>query len=354
MTALAGYGLNCGRDCSVGGALSAAGSGALAGGVGGAAFGALGGLRARGRSSSEEPAACPIHSFLASTKVLLADGSSKPISALKVGDRISNSQPGKAGLEAHPVDRVIKTETDHDFVNLKVKPNQVRRAVRGVVAGLAAAAAVVTGGATTASASTLTTTYHHPFYDVTRGEFVEAVNLQVDDRLQMADGGEATVEEVTPYHSTEVTYDLTIDSLHTYYVYAGDVPVLVHNCGGGVDAKGNSCDCAAENPTNWNTNSRPTFGHTFSEHGAGPRNTRSLTDRARSTGTDQGQWSNDADAAAFLRDHYDPSSGARQIPLEEGMGTVIKPDGSVVPATHAQLVPGRTGPYRTAFPIVVG
>ncbi|MEV6873326.1 hypothetical protein [Amycolatopsis sp. NPDC051128] len=151
VTALAGYGMNCGRSCSVSGALSAAGSGAAAGGVGGAAFGALGGLRARGRSSSEEPAACPIHSFLASTKVLLADGSSEPIFSLKVGDRVANSQPEKAGLEAHPVDRVIVTETDHDFVDVKVKPRRVRRAVGRVVAGLAVAAAVVTGGAATAS-----------------------------------------------------------------------------------------------------------------------------------------------------------------------------------------------------------
>ncbi|MFB9926081.1 LamG-like jellyroll fold domain-containing protein [Amycolatopsis halotolerans] len=231
VTALAGYGLNCGRNCSVSGALAAAGSGALAGGAGGAAFGAAGGLRARGRSSAETPGEC--HSFLAGTKVLLADGSSKPISSLKAGDRVANSKPGKAGLETHPIDRVIVTETDHDFVDLKVKPNRIRRAVGRVAAGLAVAAAVVTGGSVPASAApaTLTTTYHHPFYDVTRGAFVEAVDLHAGDRLQTADGGEATVEEVTPYHSTEVTYDLTIDELHAYYVYAGDTPVLVHNCG---------------------------------------------------------------------------------------------------------------------------
>jgi hypothetical protein len=234
VTALAGYGMNCGRDCSVSGAFSAAGSGALAGGVGGAAFGALGGLRARGRSAVEEEApSCPIaHSFLAGTKVLLADGSSKPISSVRVGDRVANSQPGRSGSEVHPVDRVIVTQTDHDFVDLKVKPSRVRQAVSRAAAGLAVAAAVVTGSAATASAApaTLTTTYHHPFYDVTRGAFVEAVDLRVGDRLQTADGGEATVEEVTPYHSTDVTYDLTIDELHTYYVLAGATPVLVHNC----------------------------------------------------------------------------------------------------------------------------
>ncbi|RSM48860.1 hypothetical protein DMA12_05485, partial [Amycolatopsis balhimycina DSM 5908] len=233
------------RSCSVSGALSAAGSGALAGGVGGAAFGALGGLRARGRSSAEEPASCPLpHSFLAGTKVLLADGSSKPISAVRVGDWVANSQPGRAGSEVHPVDRVIVTQTDHDFVDVKVKPSRVRQAVGRVAAGLALAAGVVAGDAVPASASTLTTTYHHPFYDVTRGAFVEAVNLQVGDRLQTADGSEASVEEVTPYHSTEVTYDLTIDELHTYYVYAGDVPVLVHNCGGELPGHRAVCECA--------------------------------------------------------------------------------------------------------------
>ncbi|NBH08277.1 polymorphic toxin-type HINT domain-containing protein [Amycolatopsis sp. SID8362] len=176
----------------------------------------------------------------------MADGSSKPISSVRIGDRLANSQPGKAGMEAHPVDRVIVTQTDHDFVDLKVKPSRVRRAAGRVAAGLAVAAAVVTGSAATASAApaSLTTTYHHPFYDVTRGEFAEAVDLHVGDRLQTADGGEATVEEVTPYHSTEVTYDLTIDELHTYYVYTGDTPVLVHNCGGELPGHREVCECA--------------------------------------------------------------------------------------------------------------
>ena len=72
-----------------------------------------------------------------------------------------------------------------------------------------------------AAPASLTTTFHHAFYYVTRRAFVEVVDLHVGDRLQTADGGEAEVAEVTPYRSTEVTYDLTIDELHTYYVLAG-------------------------------------------------------------------------------------------------------------------------------------
>ena len=33
----------------------------------------------------------------------------------------------------------------------------------------------------------MTTTYHHPFYDVSRGAFVEAVDLHVGDKLQTGD-----------------------------------------------------------------------------------------------------------------------------------------------------------------------
>ncbi|WP_265737357.1 hypothetical protein [Actinacidiphila yanglinensis] len=38
---------------------------------------------------------------------------------------------------------------------------------------------------------------------------------------------------VRDYHAVAVTYDLTVASLHSYYVLAGTTPVLVHNCGSG-------------------------------------------------------------------------------------------------------------------------
>jgi hypothetical protein len=49
-----------------------------------------------------------------------------------------------------------------------------------------------------------------------------------------------TILDVRRYHDTKVTYDLTIDGLHTYYVEAGATPVLVHNsagCGIGAEAQ---------------------------------------------------------------------------------------------------------------------
>jgi hypothetical protein len=70
------------------------------------------------------------------------------------------------------IDRLIVTQTDHDFVDLKVKPGKVRKALARAAAAVAVAAGLVVGGAGPASAAdagSVTTTFHHPFYDVTPG-----------------------------------------------------------------------------------------------------------------------------------------------------------------------------------------
>ncbi|MFJ2134392.1 NucA/NucB deoxyribonuclease domain-containing protein [Streptomyces sp. NPDC087845] len=47
------------------------------------------------------------------------------------------------------------------------------------------------------------------------------------------------------YTASRTTYDLSIDGLHTYYVLAGETPVLVHNCGTGYNSAGKPCGCGA-------------------------------------------------------------------------------------------------------------
>jgi len=159
----------------------------------------------------------------------MADGTSRPISQVKVGDQVANSVPGDATLQTHAVQKVIVTQTDRDFVDLTVK--KVAAKLGKAAAGLAVAAAAVLGSAAPASAdtSTLTTTYHHPFYDITQAAFVDAVDLHSGDQLQTADGVTAEITAVRAYHQTQTTYDLTIDGLHTYYVLSGNTPILVHN-----------------------------------------------------------------------------------------------------------------------------
>ncbi|MFI1539823.1 hypothetical protein [Streptomyces anandii] len=41
-----------------------------------------------------------------------------------------------------------------------------------------------------------------------------------------------SVEANRAYDQHTRTYNLTVDDLHTYYVLAGETPILVHNAGG--------------------------------------------------------------------------------------------------------------------------
>ena len=143
------------------------------------------------------------HSFAAGTQVLMAAGTTEPIQDVHVGDLVENAQPG-GGNEVHKVDQVHVTTTDTDFTRLTVStPNGLK---------------------------TITGTRNHPYYDQSIGAFVNAANLKHNDRLQSIETStNATVLSIENYTGHMVTYDLTIDGLHTYYVEAGTTPVLVHN-----------------------------------------------------------------------------------------------------------------------------
>ena len=142
------------------------------------------------------------HSFIGSTHVLLGDGSSKPIDQVKVGDVVANAKPGASGTEKHKVHAVIVTHTDDDYVDVTVK--------------------------TPTGDKTITTTFHHPFDAVNESAFVQAADLKAGDKLQTVDE-RRRFDAVRTYHTTQVTYDLTIDGLHTDVLcgggrYAGSRP----------------------------------------------------------------------------------------------------------------------------------
>jgi RHS repeat-associated protein len=105
--------------------------------------------------------------------------------------------------------------------------------------------------------------------------------------------------------------------------------------------------------TNWSPKSFPAFGHTFTVHGQ--RNTRGLIGRAAGTGKNEGQWLDDNAAAEFLRPFAETLSGpATYLSIPSGLGRVIRPDGTFVPATGVTMAPNRQGGFRTAYPITVG
>ncbi|MFD3530054.1 LamG-like jellyroll fold domain-containing protein [Streptomyces sp. NPDC058664] len=211
LTGAVEYGTSCVNSeegCSVAGAAKAASVGAVMGG----AFGAKGkGNGAKGKSSPEpdggSSAGCPVpHSFTGKTPVLMADGKTKEISKVKVGDKVQTAEPGKKTKEIHKVKDVIVTKTDRDYVDVVV--------------------------ATKAGPKTIETTKHHQFYEATRNSWTQAGDLQVGQKVQNGDGGLTAIVEVKSYTAQRVTYDLSVEGLHTYHVLAGETPVLVHNIGG--------------------------------------------------------------------------------------------------------------------------
>jgi hypothetical protein len=52
---------------------------------------------------SDGPAGCALHSFVAGTAVLMADGSKKPINEVKVGDRVAATDPATGKAESREV-----------------------------------------------------------------------------------------------------------------------------------------------------------------------------------------------------------------------------------------------------------
>ncbi|MFI6662805.1 RHS repeat-associated core domain-containing protein [Streptomyces sp. NPDC050523] len=180
-------------------------------------FAEAGKAESAGADAAEDAIGCSVHSFVPSTGVRLADGSSKPISKVKVGDTVLATDPQTGVTAPEEVQRVIVTKTDKDFTTLTLDTAPVRGPPHKTHSD----------GFTH---DTLTTTWHHPFWDTTHHRWTDAHDLTAGTKLRTATGATVTVAKVRNFHQHQTTYDLTVGNLHTYYVLAGTTPVLVHNC----------------------------------------------------------------------------------------------------------------------------
>jgi RHS repeat-associated protein len=137
-------------------------------------------------------------SFSADTRVLMADGSAKQISQIKVGDEVLAADPDTG--EQGP-----------------------RKVTAAWVHGDKLTDLLVEGAA-------VTTTEDHPFYNTTDRQWQRADTLSPGDTLLTSKGQIAAVVGIRLGPSVAApAYNLTIAGIHTYYVLAGTTPVLVHN-----------------------------------------------------------------------------------------------------------------------------
>lgn len=156
------------------------------------------------------------NSFVDGTRVLLADGSSKSIEDLVEGDEVLATDPETGETSKQAVTATIHTEDDKAYVDLGIQ--------------------------TPSGVETITATGHHPFWSKTEQVWKEAKDLKLGESLRTDQGMPAVVSAVRVYEAFDRTHNLTVADLHTYYVLAGTVPVLVHNCGGPTLANGASTE----------------------------------------------------------------------------------------------------------------
>ncbi|MFV2017116.1 RHS repeat-associated core domain-containing protein, partial [Micromonospora sp. LOL_023] len=151
-------------------------------------------------------------SFTPGTHVLMADGTKKPIEDVEIGDYVIATDP-ETGQTAAKV--VVATIIGAGTKNLAevivdVHGNQGDKVERVLA------------------------TDNHPFWDPDSETWTTAGGLAADDQLLTATGGRVEVVNTRPWTTNTPVHNLTIADIHTYYVIAGNVPVLVHNDGGDV------------------------------------------------------------------------------------------------------------------------
>jgi hypothetical protein len=173
--------------------------------------------------------------FLAGTGVLMADGAVKNIEDIELGDKVLATDPETGETGEREVTATIVTEDDKHFVDLTIS--------------------------TPEGEEHLTATHEHPFWSVSRREWIPASDLRPGTLLRTDDARTVTVTHTRQYTAHARTYNLTVAGVHTYYALAGETPVLVHNssaCSVG-EARRLQAQLAAEELAGAN-------GHAFQKH----------------------------------------------------------------------------------------
>lgn len=137
-----------------------------------------------------------VNSFTGDTRVRMADGTTKRIDRVRVGDTVLATDPTTGRTGARVVTALVAGTGQKDMV-----------------------AVSTTGGRIVA-------TQGHPVWSGNRGAWVAAGDLTPGDRLT---GGHTGVTGLREWREHRTVYNLTVDGLHTYYVVAGAADVLVHN-----------------------------------------------------------------------------------------------------------------------------
>lgn len=180
----------------------------------GLAAGGAGGSAARGAASASKEASwlsraaqtvgrgCKTgggNSFTGDTQVLMADGTTKRIDEVELGDQVLATNPETGETAAREVTATIIGEGIKSLVEIETGSGKI------------------------------TATDRHPFWLPELRQWVDAEGLRAGSVLQTEVGGQILVTAVKTQIGIKRVHNLTVDDIHTYYVLAGNASVLVHN-----------------------------------------------------------------------------------------------------------------------------
>jgi RHS repeat-associated protein len=149
------------------------------------------------------------NSFLPGTKVLMADGSAKPIEDVKTGDEVRTTDP-KTGESR---DSTVTAEIEGEGLKNLVKVT------------------VDTDGDKGEAEAQVTATDGHPFWVPELADWIDATELQTGQWLRTSAGTFVQITAIDRWTTTQAAvHNLTVSDVHTYYVVTGGSSLLVHNC----------------------------------------------------------------------------------------------------------------------------
>lgn len=127
--------------------------------------------------------------FDAAAPITMADGSTKAISSVKIGDEVLGwNEARSTTVPARVIDKMSRDVVGYYVLNEKIK---------------------VTG--------------EHPFY--VNGEWIPVKELQVGNRFRTVNGRESTLKSIEFLAEPLRVFNITVDEVHNYFAHS----VLVHN-----------------------------------------------------------------------------------------------------------------------------
>ncbi|WP_017588727.1 RHS repeat-associated core domain-containing protein [Nocardiopsis ganjiahuensis] len=211
------YGLRWGKAAELGRRISALGGDLIDG------------IKDLNKANKKMQASCPIgNSFVPGTAVVMADGSTKPIEDVDIGEKVLATDPETGEQSARTVLATIIGSGAKSLVQITIDPTSERDVPEGDGAGSGEESEGVPGPVV--AGDVIMATDGHPFWVPDLGLWVDAIDLAPGMWLQTSSGTWVQVSAVQPWTQSATVHNLTVQGVHTYHVATGSLDVLAHNC----------------------------------------------------------------------------------------------------------------------------